>query len=59
VKRVWRWTKARMQEAQLRKEWILTRLIGAPLSRLARRRRVRQGETTTARRDGADRRSRA
>ena len=35
--------------AQLRKEWILTRLTGPPLSRLARRRRLRQGATTTAR----------
>jgi len=45
--------------AQLRKEWILTRLTGAPLSRLARRRPLRRGATTAARSDGAGRRSRA
>jgi GNAT superfamily N-acetyltransferase len=45
--------------AKLRKEWILTRLTGPPLRRLARRRRLRPGATTTAGRGGAGRRSRA
>ena len=44
--------------ATLRKEWILTRLTGPPLRRLARRRRLRRA-TTTAGRGGAARRSRA
>jgi len=35
--------------AKLRRQWILTRLTGAPLSRLARRRPARPGATTTAR----------
>jgi len=45
--------------AKLRKEWILTRLTGPPLRRLARGRRLRPGATTTAGRGGAGRRSRA
>jgi len=35
--------------AKLRKQWILTRLTGPSLSRLARRRRPRRAATTTAR----------
>jgi len=51
--------RERQREGRPRSTGRLTRLTGAPLSRLARRRRLRREATTTARRDGAGRRSRA